>query len=54
MAALLLVEKWFHGIVMALIALALTIGYAAASWTLMESRLLGRRRVKVQPQPNSA
>ena len=38
---LILVATWIGGAVGAALALALTIGYAAFSWHLMESRLLG-------------
>ncbi len=39
----------FHRWVGGLIAFALTVAYAAISWSLMEKRLLGRRPAAAQP-----
>jgi len=54
LGALVLVGMWFQGLPGAAIALALTTGYAALSWRLMESRLLGRRGSKAKPGVESA
>jgi peptidoglycan/LPS O-acetylase OafA/YrhL len=47
MGIILLVSEKFHGVMAAAIALAITAAYAAISWSVMESRLLGRKRAKV-------
>jgi peptidoglycan/LPS O-acetylase OafA/YrhL len=62
-AALYIVFPRIHGILGALIAFGLTVGYAAISWHVLESRLLSRRHsasiakpaaVKLGPQTDSS
>jgi peptidoglycan/LPS O-acetylase OafA/YrhL len=52
--AIALAGKWLHGILLATVALALTIGYASLSWNLMERRLLGRKRAGASRQMQPA
>jgi peptidoglycan/LPS O-acetylase OafA/YrhL len=51
---ILLVSEKFHGVMAAAIALAITVAYAAISWSVMEKPLLGGRRAKVMPQMHTA
>jgi peptidoglycan/LPS O-acetylase OafA/YrhL len=44
------VSEKFHGMMAAAIALAITVAYAAISWSVMESQLLGGERPKVVPE----
>ena len=44
----------FNEIVAALIAFGLTLAYASVSWSVLESRLLGRKRSRNQPEMASA
>jgi len=47
---LTLLGNRFSSVETAVIGFALTLGYAAVSWSLMESRLLGRHRSQMRPQ----
>jgi peptidoglycan/LPS O-acetylase OafA/YrhL len=51
---ILLVSEKFHGVLAASVALAMTVAYAAISWSAMESRLLGRKRSKVASEMQPA
>ena len=49
-----LVSEKFHGMMAAAIALAITVAYAAISWSAMESQLLKGKRRKVVPELHTA